>query len=55
MAERKQRILSAMNTRKKRIRQLAREHREEAERTRGQILEPKAATGVDQEPVAAPR
>jgi hypothetical protein len=36
MAERKQRILSAMNSRKKRVRQLARENRLEAERARGQ-------------------
>ncbi len=55
MAERKQRILSAMNSRKKRIRQLARENRLTSERTRGQVSEAGPSSGAAQEPAAAPR
>ena len=54
MSDRKQRILSAMNTRKKRVRQLAREHREEAERARGQAMAPRSEGAGQQAPAAAP-
>ncbi len=43
-----------MNSRKKRIRQLAREHREEAERARLQMMDPKA-TKQGEAPASAPR
>jgi hypothetical protein len=55
MSERKQRILAAMANRKKRVRQLAREHRIEAERERGKAGEPKATGNEAQIPATAAR
>ena len=55
MAERKQRILSAMNSRKKRVRQLAREHRLTTERARGQSKPVTAANSEAQTPVTTAR
>jgi hypothetical protein len=54
MAERKQRILSAMNSRKKRVRQLARENRLEAERARGgKPGDAKTADSQERQPASA--
>jgi hypothetical protein len=55
MSDRKQRILAAMANRKKRVRQLAREHREEVERERGKNSDPKMDSRQAQTPAPAAR
>jgi hypothetical protein len=55
MSDRKQRILSAMGNRKKRVRQLARENRLEAERGRGKSSDAKVASTQEQVPATAAR